>query len=104
MKSNDPILLVDDDRVDIMTVKRAFRELKVTNPVHIANNGEEALAFLSDRTNALPKLVLLDLNMPRMNGIEFMQHIKNDPRLRSIPIVALTTSREQIDTLREDSH
>ena len=97
MKSTDPILLVDDDCVDVMTVKRAFKELKVTNPLMIAHNGEEALQFLNDITKPLPKLILLDLNMPRMNGIELMQHIKYDSHLRSIPIVALTTSKEQHD-------
>jgi CheY-like chemotaxis protein len=97
MKPADLILLVDDDLVDVMTVKRAFRELNGTNPLHITGNGEEALSFLNNTNQTLPKLILVDLNMPRMNGIELIQYIKNDQRLCSIPIVVLTTSQEPQD-------
>ena len=97
MRSTEPILLVEDDRVDAMTVKRALKELHVTNRLDIAENGEEALAFLRDPNNEKPGIILLDLNMPRMNGIEFLEVVKRDDRLRSIPVIVLTTSREEQD-------
>jgi len=92
-----PILLVEDDLVDVMAVKRAFRELKVTHPLQVAGNGEEALLRLQDTQQPLPSLILLDLNMPRMNGVDFLKAIKSDPRLRRIPVVVLTTSNEESD-------
>ena len=99
MKNNKPILLVEDDRVDQMTVQRAFNQLQITNRLDIAGNGVEALAFLRDEKNERPGLILLDLNMPKMNGLEFLQIIKDDDRLKTIPVVVLTTSREERDTL-----
>ncbi len=92
-----PILLVEDDKVDVMTVMRALKEIKVTNPVVNLENGEEALKYLRDPRNERPCIILLDLNMPIMNGIEFLQVVKHDPVLRRIPAVVLTTSEEQQD-------
>ncbi len=92
-----PILLVEDDHVDVMTVMRALKEIKVTNPVVNLENGEEALKYLRDPKNKQPCIILLDLNMPIMNGIEFLQVVKHDPVLRRIPAVVLTTSEEQQD-------
>jgi len=92
-----PILLVEDDLIDVMAVKRAFRELKVTQPLQVAGNGEDALLRLRDMQEPLPSLILLDLNMPRMNGVDFLKAIKSDPRLRRIPVVVLTTSNEESD-------
>lgn len=98
MKITDkPILLVEDDQVDVMTVKRALKEVKVTNPVVNAENGEEALHYLRDLRHAKPCIILLDLNMPIMNGIEFLRVVKQDPLLKRIPVVVLTTSGEQQD-------
>lgn len=91
------ILLVEDDQVDVMTVKRALKEIRVTNPVVNQENGEEALKFLRNPDNANPCIILLDLNMPIMNGIEFLQVVKRDAQLRRIPVVVLTTSDEQQD-------
>lgn len=71
MLKNKPILLVEDDMIDAMTVKRALRELNVINPVLSVENGEEALEYLRDEKNEFPGIILLDLNMPRMNGIDF---------------------------------
>jgi CheY-like chemotaxis protein len=99
MKSDKPILLVEDDRVDAMTVQRALKDLKVMNRLDIAGDGEEALAFLRDPANERPCLILLDLNMPRMNGIEFLEVIKQDEVLKRIPVVVLTTSAEEQDKL-----
>ncbi len=95
--SDKPILLVEDDQVDVMTVQRALKEIKVTNPVVNKENGEEALQYLRDPNNAKPCIILLDLNMPIMNGLEFLQVAKHDARLKRIPVVVLTTSEEQQD-------
>jgi len=95
--SNKPILLVEDDQVDVMTVTRALKELHVTNPLVQRENGEEALAYLRDPANTTPCIILLDLNMPVMNGIEFLRVIKHDEALRRTPVVVLTTSEEQQD-------
>jgi len=92
------ILLVEDDQVDVMNVKRAFEKNRITNPLHVATDGVEGLAML--RNGNFPKdrrLVLLDLNMPRMNGIELLREIRRDPDLQSTPVVVLTTSNDDRD-------
>ncbi len=91
------ILLVEDDQVDVMTVKRALKEIHVTNPVVNQENGEDALKYLRDPDSEKPCIILLDLNMPIMNGIEFLHIVKQDALLRRIPVVVLTTSEEQQD-------
>ena len=95
--TNTPILLVEDDQVDVMTVKRALKEIHVTNPVVNRENGEEALKYLRDPKSVKPCIILLDLNMPIMNGIEFLQVAKQDAQLKRIPVIVLTTSEEQQD-------
>jgi len=97
MRSTKSILLVEDDEIDQMTVQRALREIHVTNRLDIVGNGEEALAFLKDPAHERPGIILLDLNMPRMNGVEFLRLAKADPNLREIPIIVLTSSREEQD-------
>jgi len=97
MRSSKPILLVEDDQVDAMTVKRALKEIKVTNQLDIVGNGEEALSFLRNPENEKPGIILLDLNMPKMNGIEFLKIAKKDKTLKRIPVVVLTTSKEEQD-------
>ncbi|MBI1892209.1 MAG: response regulator [Burkholderiales bacterium] len=92
-----PILVVEDDQVDIMTIKRALKEIHVSNPVVNRENGEQALTWLRDPANEKPCLILLDLNMPVMNGIEFLQVVKSDDKLKRYPVVVLTTSEEQQD-------
>jgi CheY-like chemotaxis protein len=92
------ILLVDDDEVDVMTVKRAFSRANIANKVFVATDGVEALELL--RTDGIPlprRLVLLDLNMPRMNGIEFLREVRQDPALQALTVVVLTTSNEDRD-------
>lgn len=96
---NKPILLVEDDQVDMMSVTRALKEIHVTNKVVHLENGEDALIYLQDGNNDKPCIILLDLNMPIMNGIEFLQTVKDDDRFRHIPVVVLTTSDEQQDKL-----
>ncbi len=97
MTPDQPVLLVEDDSIDAMTVRRALRELEAPNPLHHVTDGEQALAFLRDPAKPRPGLILLDINMPRMNGLEFLNHAKNDPTLCSIPVVVLTTSQEDTD-------
>lgn len=93
------ILLVEDDEVDIMAIKRAFEKNNITNPLDIARNGLEALLALRDDTNPLPGIILLDINMPKMNGIELLREIRNDQRLKAIPVIVLTTSDEERDII-----
>lgn len=97
MRSKKPVLLVEDDQIDVMAIKRAFKVIKITNRLNVANNGEEALAYLRNSENEKPCIILLDLNMPKMNGIEFLTIAKQDELLRKIPVVVLTTSREDQD-------
>ena len=95
--TNKSILLVEDDQVDVTTVKRALKDIHVTNLVVNLENGAEALKYLRDPNSAKPCIILLDLNMPIMNGIEFLQVAKHDAQLKRIPVVVLTTSGEQQD-------
>ncbi|WP_066833221.1 response regulator [Rufibacter ruber] len=92
-----PILLVEDDEVDIMNVQRAFKKNNINNPLYIANNGLEALEML--RSDALPQtpIIILDINMPKMNGIEFLQELRKDPALNHISVFVMTTSNEDSD-------
>jgi CheY-like chemotaxis protein len=92
------ILLVDDDQVDVMTVQRAFEKSQIDDPVHIAANGVEALQKLRDGSiPASRRLVLLDVNMPKMNGIEFLEQLRADPALQATSVVVLTTSNAERD-------
>jgi CheY-like chemotaxis protein len=96
------IMLVEDDVVDIMNVKRAFKKNNINNPLHIANNGLEALDMLKGRNgvpklNPVPKIVLLDINMPKMNGIELLKEMRADDELKSISVFIMTTSNEDSD-------
>ena len=94
------ILLVEDDEVDVMNVRRAFERNNVSNPLYIAGNGLEALEMLRDGTVPTERrLILLDLNMPKMNGIEFLQALRADPELASAPVVVLTTSNDDQDKI-----
>lgn len=97
--NNHPILLIEDDEVDAMTVRRALRDIRVTNPLVQAMHGEAALEHLGDAANPRPCLILLDLNMPIMNGIEFLRVVKRHDQWRRIPVVVLTTSHEEQDKI-----
>lgn len=92
------VLLVEDDEVDVMNVQRAFKKNHIANPLWVASNGLEALEIL--RGGEMPRsrrLVLLDLNMPKMNGIEFLRELRADPDLQGTPVVVLTTSDDERD-------
>jgi CheY-like chemotaxis protein len=96
------ILLVEDDSVDIMNVQRAFKKNNINNPLHIARNGIEALNMLKGKDgimklNPLPKIILLDINMPKMNGIEFLKELRNDNELKSLSVFIMTTSNDDHD-------
>ena len=93
------ILLVEDDKVDIMTIKRAFKDLKIANPVNVCENGLEALEFLENSNNNKPGIILLDINMPKMNGLEFLEARNNINALKLIPVVVLTTSKAEQDKI-----
>ena len=94
------ILLVEDDEVDVMNVRRSFKKNNISNPLYLAGNGVEALEML--RNGSVPaqnRLILLDINMPKMNGIEFLRALRADPVLRSSPVVVLTTSNDDKDRM-----
>lgn len=103
MKGKRPILLVEDDAVDTMTVNRALKEIHVNNKVINVSNGKEALEYLRNPNNETPCIILLDLNMPKMNGIEFLKIAKEDDLLKMIPVVVLTTSKEEEDKVNSFS-
>lgn len=92
------IMLIEDDMIEVMKLKRAVSSLQLKHKVIEANNGEEALKSLEQKDN-LPDIILLDLNMPKINGIEFLKIIKADERLKFIPTIILTTSNNQRDLL-----
>jgi CheY-like chemotaxis protein len=92
------ILLVEDDDVDVMNVRRAFEKNRILNPLYVAADGVAALEMLrSGEVPAPRRMVLLDLNMPRMNGIEFLRALRADPQLHMLPVVVLTTSNDERD-------
>jgi CheY-like chemotaxis protein len=99
MKSSKPILIVEDDKIDAMTIKRALREIKVLNDTIHLENGEEALTYLRNKDTLNPCIILLDLNMPKMNGIEFLKEKAIDKTIRKIPVVVLTTSKDERDRI-----
>lgn len=99
------ILLVDDDDVDFMAVQRAMKQLRLLNPIVRARDGLEALAILAHSDTIKGSyLILLDLNMPRMDGFEFLEHIRSDPTLSSSVVFMLTTSCTDEDRMKAYSH
>lgn len=96
------ILLVEDDEVDVMNVQRAFRKNNMVNPLVVANNGVEALRILREtiaKGNSFFKVVILDLNMPKMGGIEFLKEVRADPVLKPLSVFVMTTSNEARDRI-----
>jgi CheY-like chemotaxis protein len=99
------ILLVEDDEVDVMTVQRAFRDGRIANRLYVANNGIEALEMLRGKPgqpSIIPcdrRIILLDLNLPRMSGLEFLRELRSDTSIKQIPVVVFTTSKEQGDLI-----
>jgi CheY-like chemotaxis protein len=99
MRSTNPILLVEDDQVDTLIVQRSLKKINIMNPLDIARDGEEALMLLRDPKREKPVIILLDLSMPRMSGLELLRVIKQDESLKRIPVVVLTSSNEDKDKL-----
>ncbi len=97
MHTTKPFLIIEDDDVDVLALRRTFRELNIPNPLINLRNGEEALEYMTAKNAELPGLILLDLNMPRMNGVEFLINLKKIPVLKLIPVVMLTTSSNRTD-------
>ena len=97
------MLLVEDDSLDVTNVQRAFRKINTPNPLTVASDGVEALQILRGTHPTIPplpperRLILLDLNMPRMNGIEFLHALREDPDLSVTTVIVLTTSDEERD-------
>jgi CheY-like chemotaxis protein len=102
------VLLVEDDSIDVMNVQRAFSKNNITYPLHIAQNGIEALNLLRG-TNGKPKMptpkvILLDINMPKMNGLEFLKELRNDTDLKNLIVFILTTSNDEQDKFEAFNH
>jgi CheY-like chemotaxis protein len=94
------ILLVEDDQVDVMNVRRAFEKNRIANPLFVAGDGIEALEMLrSGRVPLSRRIILLDLNMPRMTGIEFLRELRKDHALMPTPVIILTTSNDDRDKI-----
>lgn len=98
------VLLVEDNPLDLELALRAFRKVQMANKIHVARDGAEALEFIfcegpyANRSIAQgPKIILLDLKLPKIDGLEVLRRVKGDPRTRSIPVIMLTTSQEQRD-------
>jgi CheY-like chemotaxis protein len=97
-----PILLIEDNPMDVDLTRRAFIRRKFLNPIEIARDGEEALDYIArwQQGAPLPLVVLLDLKLPKVDGLEVLKQIKSHPHLRSVPVVVLTTSSEDHDVHR----
>lgn len=95
------ILLVEDNEGDILLTLEAFKEIKAKNTIAVVKDGEEAIEFLKKQgqyaESVMPNLILLDINMPKLNGIEVLDFIKKDDKLKKIPVVMLTTSSSESD-------
>lgn len=93
------ILLIEDDKIEKMKVTRTLETLGLHHKVREANNGEEALEILNG-SESLPDIILLDLNMPKLNGLEFLQILKNDDKIKFLPVIVVTTSANYKDVKR----
>ena len=100
------ILIVEDTEQDLELALRALRKAKLSNHIHVARDGEEALQFIfcegpyaERKVENGPKVILLDLKLPKVDGLEVLQRIKGDPRTKAIPVVVLTSSKEQSDVI-----
>lgn len=105
MNESIEILLVEDNEADILLVREALKDAKVSNTLHVAKDGQEALDFLRSKDGLNPDkirpgLILLDLYMPKLNGQEVLENIKNDDDLKAIPVVVMTSSQEEQDITR----
>jgi CheY-like chemotaxis protein len=97
--NNRPILLVEDNSDDESLTLRAFKKNNITNEVIVVRDGTEALGFLYGNGNVLPAMVLLDLKLPKVSGLEVLRRVRAEPRTRLLPVIILTTSKEQQDLI-----
>lgn len=93
------IIAVDDDPDDRDMIEMALSETKLPTRLELLQDGESLMQHLQDTTKPVPDMILLDINMPRMNGLEALRSIKEDPALKTIPVIMLTTSREEADVI-----
>jgi two-component system, response regulator len=103
MNINPTIMLVDDSPDDVALTLRAFKKNNITNKILVAADGEEALRYLlpeDDTWNPVPALVLLDINLPKINGLEVLRRLRQEERTRYLPVVVLTTSNEERDIVQ----
>ena len=98
------VLLVEDSPTDAMLLEEAFKDAKIANKLHHVISGEEALSYLRGAKGKLPDLIMLDLNLPGINGQEVLKEIKTHERLKSIPVVVLTTSTADEDIVKAYTH
>lgn len=101
MSDNVSLMLVEDDHMDVRNVERELRKINVNLPLHTAKNGREALAMLRGegmpKLDPLPSVIMLDINMPKMNGLEFLTELRKDPELKDLNVFIMTTSSEESD-------
>jgi CheY-like chemotaxis protein len=97
------ILLVEDDSLDIMDVERSLKKMNILHKLYVARNGKEALAMLrgqgADKITPPPSIIMLDINMPKMNGLEFLTELRQDEELKNIKVFIMTTSNQEEDRL-----
>ncbi|AXT20367.1 response regulator [Flavobacteriaceae bacterium AU392] len=98
MKNNLKVLLIEDDTIEVMKLKRTISKLQLDHTLIEANNGDDALKILKQK-DSLPNIILLDLNMPKISGIEFLSILKDDEKLKHVPTIILTTSNNKKDLL-----
>ena len=101
--SDEAIMVVEDDENDLVLIERSFRKARITNPITIARDGVAALNILLDGPTPLarlPAVVLLDVKLPRVDGMEVLERLRREGRTRLLPVVMLTSSDEQEDMLR----
>jgi two-component system, chemotaxis family, response regulator Rcp1 len=98
------ILLVEDSPSDVLITREAFKQSRLVNIIHVVDDGVKAMEFLHKKghytTAVRPDLILLDLNLPRKNGLEVLAEVKADPELKEIPVIVLTTSSAEIDIVK----
>lgn len=98
------LFVVEDDDVDFMTIERSFRKQRIANPIVRAKNGEEALEMLLAGKPDFPFVALLDLQMPKLSGLELLSKIRSDPRISDTVVFVLTTSKDEQDILQSYQH
>lgn len=96
---NRTILLVEDNPDDEILTLRAFKKHKIANPVAVARDGQEAVDYLSDPAKPLPSIILLDLKLPKIGGLDVLKRLRADPRTESVPVIILTSSNQDSDLI-----